>query len=325
MNKALKRNSCFPCIPWFKTSCFVVFSLLFFLYQAFAEYPVGIIEPQVALYVNFTHTGLYFEEPSESKKAFEKIAEKTARLCTYRGSEVPAEQLKEKASEFLKAHLTGEKKFFELFFYYKDADYFAFIFNGEFNLKAIKKTLGEGNFEESDGYITFLMTSPFSKDDSLFCRLYSSQAIFSPYNVSGNVLMNMAYGEPISEKFSWFDTKIFENPSIAFQTDFSSGFSYNYDGLRAIIKESFLDSLVQATIVAVGDKAEFNLKFADFVKGKKAQEELNTFEIFSENNAFTEKRELEGGYLLLEASVSDKVFSEISSEAAAFFIHFFIF
>lgn len=288
------------------------------------DFPAPVKEPAAAIYINLSSSGIFDEE---NNSACEEIAKNVANICKLRNANVSENEYKNLTLSFLKESIvSGYLKIHEIYFYYKNAEEYALIAKGEFDLFTIaEKSKAELIFDKDEKLkkITTSISSDNEKEKMLL-QANNNTLVICPEKTLPDIVSNLENNKNLlGEKFKTFGQMLKHNPAISAEIDIQRVFKDM--GIENLPKSVTATDLVRLFIAAKQNKIQISVPEDEDREELKKELEKQTPVL---NNIFDNKTDYklrEGkSSLFIETKTDEEQVQSISQKATAFMLHFFV-
>lgn len=288
------------------------------------DFPAPVKEPAAAIYINLSSSGIFDEE---NNSACEEIAKNVANICKLRNANVSENEYKNLTLSFLKESIvSGYLKIHEIYFYYKNAEEYALIAKGEFDLFTIaEKSKAEMVFDQDENLkkITTSISSN-NENEKMLLQANKNTLVICPEKALADVVSNLENNKNLlGEKFKTFGQMLKHNPAISAEIDIQSVFKDM--GIENLPKSVTATDLVRLFIAAKQNKIQISVPEDEDREELKKELEKQTPVL---NNIFDNKTDYklrEGkSSLFIETKTDEEQVQSISQKATAFMLHFFV-
>lgn len=288
------------------------------------DFPAPVKEPAAAIYINLSSSGIFDEE---SNSACEEIAKNVANICKLRNANVSENEYKNLTLSFLKESIvSGYLKIHEIYFYYKNAEEYALIAKGEFDLFTIaEKSKAEMVFDQNEKLIKITTSiSSNNENEKMLLQANNNTLVICPEKTLPDIVSNLENNKNLlGEKFKTFGQMLKHNPAISAEIDIQRVFKDM--GIENLPKSVTATDLVRLFIAAKQNKIQISVPEDEDREELKKELEKQTPVL---NNIFDNKTDYklrEGkSSLFIETKTDEEQVQSISQKATAFMLHFFV-
>ena len=294
-------------------------------------FPAPVEKPAAAVYVNVSSSGI-FNDAEESQEACEEIANTVENLCIKRNTAQTdsdtSENYKNLSIKFLQdSIIKGFLKIEEFYFYYKNAEEYALIANGDFNMDTIATKTGANMVFDSDNRlskVSVAINTSSVNSQKMFLQANSHILIISPEKIADEIMASIEENQnKLGEDFKTFSQMLRLKPAISAEI--------NLEKLLENYKEGSLPKSVAATrlirFLVATRQNKLQISIPEEEDRLRLKEELLK-QTDALNAIFDNKTDykLADGKtsIFMETAPNKEQVQAISRKAMAFMLHFFI-